>query len=128
MSQWNYCNYIYKNHTTPKHFKQNFSQTLLLIPVEYSLRNSYTTLDTEIMVALIMCGEPAIPATTNSRNDVRHSSTSKEGQKVTCETTTTSTIRIVDGCQIDTAHRSKSICIVCGVSSFIIQLQFVEYN
>ena len=100
---------------------------MLLIPVEYSLRNSYTTLDTEIMVALIMCGEPAIPATTNSRNDVRHSSTSKEGTKGYVWNNNNINNKN-SGCQIDTAHRSKSICIVCGVSSFIIQLQFVEYN
>lgn len=32
--------------------------------------NSYTIFDTDIIVALIMCGEPAIPAATNSRNEV----------------------------------------------------------
>ena len=70
-----------KNQTTQSDFKPKSSQDLLFIPVEYSLRNSYTTLDMEIMVALIMWGEPAIPATTNSRNDVRHSSKLREGAK-----------------------------------------------
>lgn len=49
--------------------------------IGYLLLNSYTTLDTDIMVALIMCGEPAIPAATNSRNEVKHSR--KQNKRVT---------------------------------------------